>query len=80
MASNIVGSIEPYVPGTSFANYVDRLGFVFLYNKVPEDSQKALFITLSGTAVFEEIKLLYPAQDISTLRYDEIIKKIERTF
>ncbi|XP_055545325.1 uncharacterized protein LOC129730199 [Wyeomyia smithii] len=80
MASNIVGSIEPYVPGASFTNYVERLGFVFQYNNVPESSQKALFITLSGPAVFEELKLLYPARDLSTLQYAEIIKKLKERF
>ena len=80
MASNIVDSIEPYVPGASFTNYVERLGFVSQYNNVPESSQKALFITLSGPAVFEELKLLYPARDLSTLQYAEIIKKLKERF
>ncbi|XP_055531307.1 uncharacterized protein LOC129722094 [Wyeomyia smithii] len=53
---------------------------MFQYNNVPENSQKALFITLSGSAVFEELKLLYPARDLSTLQYNEIIKKLKERF
>lgn len=80
MSGNIVGSIEHYVRGTSFSNYAERLKFIFEYNKVPEESQKSLFITLSGPAVFEELKLLYPATNISTLNYTDIIKKLQERF
>lgn len=80
MSGNIVGSIEHYVRGTSFSNYAERLKFIFEYNKVPEESQKSLFITLSGPAVFEELKLLYPATSISTLNYVDIVKKLQERF
>lgn len=80
MSGNIVGSIEHYVRGTSFSNYAERLKFIFEYNKVPEDSKKSLFITLSGPAVFEELKLLYPSTSISALNYTDIIKKLQDRF
>ncbi|XP_055599783.1 uncharacterized protein LOC129748990 isoform X2 [Uranotaenia lowii] len=58
--SNLATSIEPYRRGTSFSDWVERLGYCFLVNKISDDDKKAHFITLAGPFIFTELKLLFP--------------------
>ncbi|XP_058814709.1 uncharacterized protein LOC131678515 [Topomyia yanbarensis] len=78
--STFIGSVEPYVPGTSFGNYLERLRYVFNYNNIPEASRKSLFITVSGATVFNELKKLYPGVDIDTLVYDDMTARLKERF
>lgn len=78
--STFIGSVEPYVVGTSFSDYAERLQHVFNYNRVPEGNRKSLFITVSGAAVFSEMKKLYPGVDLDTLEYNDIINKLKGRF
>ena len=78
--STFIGSVEPYIPGTSFGDYAERLQYVFNYNNVPEANRKSLFITVSGAAVFSELKKLYPGTDLDTLQYNDIITKLSNRF
>ncbi|XP_062700870.1 uncharacterized protein LOC134285020 [Aedes albopictus] len=78
--STFIGSVEPYVVGTSFSDYAERLQHVFNYNRVPEVNRKSLFITVSGAAVFSELKKLYPGTDLDTLLYNDIIVKLKNRF
>ncbi|XP_055611720.1 uncharacterized protein LOC129758267 isoform X2 [Uranotaenia lowii] len=74
------GSIDPYVPGTSFANYVERLEYFFSSNNIAELKRKDLFLSFCGMVVFDEIKLLFPAIDLKTLTYEEITKKLKERY
>ncbi|XP_055590687.1 uncharacterized protein LOC129742769 [Uranotaenia lowii] len=78
--STFIGSVEPYVPGTSFSDYAERLQYVFDYNNVPAVNRKSLFITVGGASVFAEIKKLYPGVEINTLEYDDIINRLKSRF
>lgn len=69
--------MEPYRKGTPFADWVDRLEYFFMANKVDEEMKKAHFITMSGPSVFSELKLLYPNSNISDIPYSDMIKKLK---
>lgn len=78
--STFIGSVEPYIPGTPFSDYAERLQYVFDYNNVPEANRKSLFITISGTAAFSELKKLYPGVSLETLQYNDIITRLTNRF
>ncbi|XP_055610489.1 uncharacterized protein LOC129757327 [Uranotaenia lowii] len=74
------GTIDPYVPGTSFSNYIERLEYFFSCNNVADDKKKDLFLSFCGMVVFDEIKLLFPAVDLKTLSYEDISKKLKERY
>ncbi|XP_062533216.1 uncharacterized protein LOC134202184 [Armigeres subalbatus] len=76
----LIGTIDPYVPGTKFSNYVELLDYFFSSNNITEDRKKDIFMSCAGLAVFEELKLLYPATDLKTLSYADITKKLKERF
>ncbi|XP_058445461.1 uncharacterized protein LOC131436298 [Malaya genurostris] len=75
--SSLMTSIEPYRRGTSFADWVDRLGYVFVANNITDAAKKAHFITLSGPAVYTELKLLYPNENLSEVAYADMIGRLK---
>lgn len=76
----LIGTVDPYVPNTSFSNYVEHFEYFFSVNAITDDKKKDLFMNLCGMAVFNELKLLYPATDLKTLSYAEITKKLKERF
>ncbi|XP_058457114.1 uncharacterized protein K02A2.6-like [Malaya genurostris] len=81
-ANVLIGTIEPYVVGTPFTNYSERLEYLFQVNGIDDPAkQKALFVTLSGPAVYEELKLLYPSKDdLKNVSYGDISQKLRERF
>ncbi|XP_058816637.1 uncharacterized protein LOC131679904 [Topomyia yanbarensis] len=81
-ANVLIGTIELYVVGTSFTNYSERLEYLFQVNGIDDPGkQKALFATLSGPAVYEELKLLYPSKDdLKNVGYGDISQKLHERF
>ncbi|XP_058833635.1 uncharacterized protein LOC131691339 isoform X2 [Topomyia yanbarensis] len=77
---NMAAMIEPYRRGSSFANWVERLGYFFDMNNVKEHAKKAHFITLSGPIVFSELKLLFPTTNLSDVSYETMIDKLKSRF
>lgn len=73
----MIGSIDHYIVGKSFSNYIERFEILCNLNKVTAETKKSWFISLSGDDVFDEIKLLFPYQEVNTLQYDDIIKKLK---
>lgn len=78
--ATFIGSVEPYIPGNCFSDYAERMQYIFNYNNVPEAHRKSLFITVSGAAVFTELKKLYPGTDLDTLQYNDIIARLKSRF
>lgn len=78
--ANIAYTIEPYRKGTPLGDWVERLGFFFIVNKVQPEAKRAHFITLSGPTVFAELKLLYPNGNLSEISYDDMIAKLRARF
>ncbi|XP_055599174.1 uncharacterized protein K02A2.6-like [Uranotaenia lowii] len=78
--ANIVGSMEPYVPGTLFSQYAERFEHFFEFNQTPDERKRSLFITLSGPIIFNELKLLYPGQNLNTVNYNDMIARLKARF
>lgn len=62
MSSNVAFSIEPFRKGAKFNDWFTRQ--IFGLNKVKDEDKMEYLITLSGPAIFAEIRLLYPAVDL----------------
>ncbi|XP_055591044.1 uncharacterized protein LOC129743109 [Uranotaenia lowii] len=78
LSSNLATSIEPYRRGTSFSDWVERLGYCFMINKISDEDKKAHFITLAGPYIFTELKLLFPGPGALTeARYEQIVTALK---
>lgn len=77
MAQSINSTLEPFRRGNSFADWVERLGFLFNMNKIPDDEKRDHFVTLSGPVIFKELKLLYPNTKLAEVPYEEMISKLK---
>lgn len=75
--SAINTTLEPFRKGNSFGDWVERLGFFFDMNKIPDEEKRAHFITLSGPIIFRELKLLYPNSNLAEVPYEEMITKLK---
>lgn len=40
----LIGTVDPYVPNTSFSNYVEHFEYFFSVNAIADDKKKDLFI------------------------------------
>ncbi|XP_062707172.1 uncharacterized protein LOC134287930 [Aedes albopictus] len=76
----LIGSIDPYVQGTSFSHYVEQMEFIFSSNDIVEGKKKDIFLSLCGITVFQELKRLYPSTDLKTVSYADIIKKLKERY
>lgn len=76
----MIGSIDVFHVGKSFSNWVERFEILCALHNVAADTKRSWFISLSGEEVFDEIKLLFPKQEVNTLAYDDIIKKLKSRF
>ena len=47
----LIGTIDPYVPGTKFSNYVELIDYFFSSNNITE----IFFLSCAGLVVFEEL-------------------------
>ncbi|XP_062565694.1 uncharacterized protein LOC134227983 [Armigeres subalbatus] len=77
MSTSVAFSLEPYRKGTSFNDWFTRLKYFFLVNKVKEEDKMAYFITMSGQAIFSEIKLLFPAGNFEEATLEDIVSKLK---
>nr|XP_029719932.1 uncharacterized protein LOC109428103 [Aedes albopictus] len=75
--SNISSTLEPFRKGSSFGDWVERLGFFFNMNKVPDNEKRDHFVTLSGPVIFRELKLLYPNSNLAEVPYTEMVTKLK---
>ncbi|XP_053691322.1 uncharacterized protein K02A2.6-like [Sabethes cyaneus] len=76
----MIGTIDHFHVGRSFTNYIERFEILCNLNNVTPETKKSWFISLSGDEVFDEIKLLFPNQDVNSLTYDTIINKLKLRF
>lgn len=78
--TNLVGVIEPYVVGNSFTEYAERFEEFFEFNQIDDNRKRSTFCTLSGPAIYSEIKLLFPGKRVKELSYTEIIQKLKSRY
>lgn len=76
----LIGHIETFVPGTSFAQYVEQIEWIFKINKISEEEKLSYFLALCGRETYSELKLLHPGVDLAEKTYDAIIESLKRRF
>ncbi|XP_062714735.1 uncharacterized protein K02A2.6-like isoform X1 [Aedes albopictus] len=75
--SALIGSIDHYVRGSSFASYMKRINILYQLNNVVDNNKKNLFLALSGSVIFDEIELIYPGIEIADIDYADMISKLK---
>lgn len=75
-----MGSLDHYVAGTPFTNYFERLESLAKFNNWNEENKKCVLISLSGSVVYDELKLMFPGKELLSLKYDDMIKKLKERF
>ncbi|XP_055620700.1 uncharacterized protein K02A2.6-like isoform X2 [Toxorhynchites rutilus septentrionalis] len=74
------GTLDHYVQGTSFTNYVERLEHLSSFNGWTEENKKSVLIALTGSVVYDELKLIFPTVELATLKYEDMVKKLKERF
>ncbi|KAG4080767.1 hypothetical protein HA402_005947 [Bradysia odoriphaga] len=54
----LAGNINPFVQGTDFESYEDRVNQFFIVNNIEDEKKTALLITISGEAMYDICKSL----------------------
>lgn len=75
-----VGMVEPFVPGSNFAAYEDRLNQFFIINEVKPEQKTAYFITLMGAEIYELLTTLVAPELPSTKSYDNLMEIMRTHF
>lgn len=44
--SSLIGTVDHYVRGSSFGDYMERMNILYSLNNIPVENKKNLFITL----------------------------------
>lgn len=76
----LAGNIDPFVPGTDFESYEDRINQFFLVNDIEDEKKTAMFITLAGESMYDILKSLTTPKKPSTVDYEEILKLLKKHF
>lgn len=74
------GTLDHYVKGTSFTNYMERLEHLSSFNNWTEENKKSVLIALTGPVVYDELKLIFPTVELATLNYADMVKKLKERF
>lgn len=77
---SLAGHIEPFVPGSDFDSYEDRVNQFFVVNDIEDEKKTAMFITLSGESMYEILKSLTCPKKPSTVEYKELLKLLHVHF
>lgn len=78
--SSLIGTVDHFVRGSSFAQYMERMDILYQLNNVADNMKKSLFITMSGPVIFEEVKLIYPGMNVKDIDYADMIEKLKNRF
>lgn len=74
------GTLDHYVKGSSFTNYMERLEHLSSFNGWTEANKKSVLIALTGPVVYDELKLIFPTVELATLNYADMVKKLKERF
>ncbi|XP_062710511.1 uncharacterized protein K02A2.6-like isoform X1 [Aedes albopictus] len=78
---SLTTTTEPYVPGSiPFSQYLEQLEFLFEHNNYSEDKYKISFLAVCGTEVFNQVKLLFPGQNVRDLTYRQITDELKKRY
>lgn len=76
----LAGNIEPFVEGTCFESYEDRVNQFFSANGVKEEKQTSMFITIAGSGMYEILKSLTFPEKPSSKPYEDILSLLHEHF
>ncbi|KAG4069584.1 hypothetical protein HA402_005122 [Bradysia odoriphaga] len=65
---------------TDFESYEERLNQIFIVNNIEEEKKTALFITISGEAMYDICKSFTTPDKPSTKKYSDLIDLIKKHF
>lgn len=77
---SLIGNIEPYVIGGSFAAYTDRMKQFFKVNKIQDEEKTSLFITVMGAEMYELLTSLTTPKLPSEHTFEELLSKLSVYF
>lgn len=69
----LIGNIEPFIPGSNFKAYEDRVNQLFEVNDIDTKKKTPLFITLAGPEVYEILLSLTLPEVPSKKKYEELL-------
>ncbi|XP_058464726.1 uncharacterized protein LOC131438615 [Malaya genurostris] len=79
--ANVFVNIEPYHTGTCFRSWAERLKYFFIANKIENGKDKiAYLITIGGSVIFSQLKLMYSVEYFDNVPYDELISNLITSF
>lgn len=78
---SLTTTTEPYLPGTiPFSQYLEQLEFLFEHNNYSAEKYKVSFLAVCGTEVFNQIKLLFPGENVRDLSYKQITDALKKRY
>ncbi|XP_055634324.1 uncharacterized protein LOC129774585 [Toxorhynchites rutilus septentrionalis] len=78
---SLTTTTEPYVPGTiQFSQYLEQLEFLFEHNNYSADKYKIFFLAVCGTEIYNQVKLLFPGQNVRDLSYKQITDELKKRY
>lgn len=77
-----MSTIEPFHPDGSitFSQYLDQLEWIYLHQKVADGDKKTTFLASCGTAVYSELRLLYPGRNLKDIEYKDLTDSLRKRF
>ncbi|XP_075167728.1 uncharacterized protein LOC142239858 [Haematobia irritans] len=76
----LIGSIEQFIFGNDFEEYLERMEELFKINSVDDKNKVALFLTLVGPETYKRIKSVVLPDKASSKTYKESIEIISPHF
>lgn len=78
----VMSTIEPFHPdgNITFSQYLDQLEWIYLHQKVEPEDRKTTFLASCGTAVYSELRLLFPGQDLKDIDYKDLTEALRKRF
>lgn len=78
--TSFIGSIEQFMIGENFNDYVERMKQLFFINDTPEVKKTPLFLTLIGPESYKKIKDLVAPESPTTKNFEKLIECVKDGF
>lgn len=77
---SVLGSLEPFVPGNNFEEYLERLQQFFMLNEVQENKKVSFLITFLGQEAYSLLRKLTLPESPTTKTYEMLITILREHF
>ena len=78
--SRLIGVVEPFVAGSNFLAFKDRIRQFFKINQIKEDDKTAFFVTIMGAEMYEVAMSLTIPNLPSCLSFEDLIKELKNHY